>query len=462
MNDERTVAASGRPAPDYLVTLADWLAAVRFEDLPAEVVERACRVFADCLAAVAAGAQEPEMRAFTDRLVTDGETGPASVLGAGKRAAPRTAALINGTAGTFLELDEGNQFARGHPGIHVVPAALALGEAEGRSGREMLLAIVLGYEVGARIGIASKLRMSMHPHGTWGTVGAAVTAAKLMGYDAAATREIINLSTSLGLSTSRKTMLEGGTVRNSFAGFSNHIGLLAHDFVQAGFSGEADGIATVYGSVIAEDFRPEEMTRALGARYEIARNYFKRHACCRYNHAALDALDSVARARGRPLDPDEIDTVRVETYSLAAQLSDQSPHNTLAAKFSVPFAIATTIVNDSSGVESFRIDTVRNARIQALAKRVTVTEDPALTAKMPARRPARVRISLTDGSTLSAEAEINRGDSEDPYGPDELAAKFTEMLVPVWGVARTEALYAACLDLPAVADIRTLTAPLQD
>ena len=76
---------------------------------------------------------------------------------------------------------------------------------------------------------------------------------------------------------------------------------MAHDLVQAGFTGEADGIATVYGSVVAEDFQADEMTRDLGARYEIARNYFKRHACCRYNHGALDALDSIVAARGRPL-----------------------------------------------------------------------------------------------------------------------------------------------------------------
>src|SRR6202030_1661799 len=91
------------------------------------------------------------------------------------------AAFLNGTAGTMLEIDEGNQFARGHPGIHVVPAVLAAAEELGSSGSDVLLAIALGYEIGSRVGIASKLRVTMHPHGTWGTVGAAVAVARLHG-----------------------------------------------------------------------------------------------------------------------------------------------------------------------------------------------------------------------------------------------------------------------------------------
>ncbi len=304
--------------PDYLDQLVSYVCRTKFNDLPDTVVLRAKEVLADTLSVIAAGAQEEEVKALTKRVVDSQSKPVASLVGPGTRTEPLKAALINGTAGTFLELDEGNQFGRGHPAIHVVPAALAVAEEGRRSGQDLLTALVLGYEIGTRIGIACKIRMSMHPHGTWGTVGAAVAVGKLMGYGEAAMKEMINVSSSLGLATSRKTMLEGGTVRNVYSGVSNFMGVLAHQLVQSGFTGEADGLKTVYGSVVSDTFSQEAMTDELGKRFEIARNYFKMHACCRYNHGTLDALEKILAKR--PLKADEVQSVDVETYSLAAQL----------------------------------------------------------------------------------------------------------------------------------------------
>ena len=329
---------------DYLGDVCRFLADCRFEDLSEPAIERARRVLADSVAAIAAGSMEPEVVALTARTATS--EGPATVIGTGLKTEPGKAAFLNGTAGTFLELDEGNQFSRGHPGIHALPAALAYAEAYGSSGRDLVTAFVLGYEIGARIGIASKILPTMHPHGTWGTVGAVIAVAKLAGADAATMREVINVASTLGLATSRQTMLQGGTVRNSFAGWSGDVGLRVWDMVESGFTGERDGLATIWGTVISTEWKPEEMTRDLGTRWEIARNYFKRHACCRYNHGTLDALAKIVEARGG-LRPDEVLSVTVETYSLAAQLSDRTPKNTLAGKFSVPFAVATTLINGS-------------------------------------------------------------------------------------------------------------------
>jgi 2-methylcitrate dehydratase PrpD len=189
---------------NYLDQIASFVCRTSFDDLPQNVVLRAKEVLADTLSVIAAGAQESEVKALEQRLVDPKATQVASLIGSGIRTESFKAALINGTAGTFLELDEGNQFGRGHPGVHVVPAALAMAEEEHFSGRDLVTALVLGYEIGTRIGIACKIRMSMHPHGTWGTVGAAVAVGKLMGYGEAAMKEMINVSSSLGLATSRR------------------------------------------------------------------------------------------------------------------------------------------------------------------------------------------------------------------------------------------------------------------
>lgn len=427
--------------PAWLEEWCRFAAGARFASLPPAVAQRARLALLDCIGAIAAGAQEAEVQALAARMLGREGTGDAPVIGLPLAARPGTAAFLNGTSGTMLELDEGNQYARGHPAIHVVPALLAAPRGDGAA---LLTALAIGYEFGSRVGIASKLNVAMHPHGTWGTLGAAMGIAKLHGATAEEFRGTINMAASLGLATSRKTMLEGGTVRNTYAGVSNMLGLTVWDLVRAGFEGERDGVGTVFGTVSATDFRPEEMTRELGTRWELGRNYFKRHAACRYTHGALDALQMILSKTG-PLQPDQVRAIEVETYVWAAQLDSPLAPNMLAAKFSIPFALATTIAHGAATVPAFRAPARENAAVQALAARVTVNEDPALTAQLPGLRPARLRLTLADGSVHSAEVTTNRGDTEDPYTEAEVRAKFRELTDPVYGPARAQAIEDAVL-----------------
>ncbi len=441
------------PTPDWLTQWGRFAADVRWEDLPAAVTERAVQVMYDSIGAIAAGAQEPETRALAARLAPAGDGGAAALIGAHRHAPATTAAFLNGVAGTMLELDEGNQYSRGHPAIHVVPAILAYATKHATSGRDLLLALSLGYEIGARIGIASKLRVTMHPHGTWGTVGAAVAIAKLAGASAEQMVEVINVASTLGLATSRRTMLEGGTVRNTFAGWSNQIGLTVWDLVASGFTGEADGVGTIFGTVAADDWTPEQMTEDLGTRWEIARNYFKRHACCRYNHASLDALEKIKATLGQPLRAEDIESIDVETYIWAAQLAGPAPHNALAAKFSLPYSLSTHVVQGAASVEAFRADALQDATTLALARKVTVRESPDYTAMLPSLRPSRVTVTLKDGRRLSAESLTNKGDTEDPYTKADVEAKFQELATPVWDAEHAQTLLAATYALPEQADV---------
>jgi len=458
-----TIVTPGVEPASKLVTgrSPKWLKAwVRFAKeasygaLPAEVVSRTRLVVLDCLGAVIAGRGEPEVGLAERRLKRSGRIG--------KRGSPLLTAFLDGTAGTMLEIDEGNQYARGHPGIHVVPAVLAAGQTKKVSGQQAIVAVALGYEIGARIGMASKLRVTMHPHGTWGTVGAAVSVAKVHRASAGDMTSVINVASSLGLTTSRRTMLEGGTVRNTYAGFSNMLGLMAWDLVKAGFTGEADGIGSVYGGIAADGFDPQIMTEALGTRWEIARNYFKRHAACRYNHGALDAMGSIIAKAGGRLDAAMIDSIEVETYVWAAQLDHPEPANMLAAKFSMPFSLATYIVNGAATLDAFRDQARSDAVTQDLARRITITEDPSLSAKLPGQRPARVRVRLKDGRTLEEMALTNKGDTEDPYSADEVIAKFHDVAGPFVEAARLSDIAATVLALDAEPDLARLNSLVRE
>lgn len=430
---------------DYLDQVARFAAETPADAIPEEALAKTRLILADSIGAVLGGMAEPEIRALTGRFAA----GTARVLGTGRRATSPHAAFLMGTAGTVLEMDEGSQFARGHPGMHTIPAVLALADPE-TDGAALLAAITIGYEVGARVGIASNLRLSMHPHGTWGTICAAVAVARLAGADAPAMRSAIGMAASLGLATSRRTMLEGGTVRNAFTGFANQTGVMVGEMLAAGFTAERDGVAHVYGHVVSERFDPAAMTEALGTRWEVSRNYFKLHACCRFNHAALDALALLPETP-----PEAIETIDVESYSLAAELSDPAPTNTLGAKFSLPFAMATALVTGTTGVESFTAERVADPAIRALATRVTVREDPAMTAQLPDRRPARIRLHLRDGRTLEAATETNRGDWADPYAPEEIRAKYVSLATRCWAPAEADAVWEAVMALG-----RGPTAPL--
>lgn len=435
---------------DYLDRFSGFAAALSFDRLPASARAHTGWILADTVAAIVAGSAEPELRVWAAKQ-TDGT---ATLVGLGRKAQPMMAALINGCAGTFLEMDEGNRFSRGHPAVHVLPALLALCEQVGADAHAFLSALVAGYEVGSRIGAAAQLRGAMHPHGTWGTVGAAAACARLLGVDAAAMRETLNVSASMTIATSKRTMLEGGLVRNVYAGLANQNGLLASQLVDCGFTGERDGLRSLFGEIVSERFDTDALLQDLGDDWHLTHNYFKLHSCCRYNHGTLDAIDALAARQGLP-DADAIDRIEVHSYHLAAELADPAPRNTLAAKFSVPFAVATRLVNGSSALASFTWDAVRDERVLALARKVSITEDPAMTRRLPHERPARIVITERTGRQWVGEAGVNRGDDAAPYGADELTAKFMDLTGRVWPAAHagavlasTHALCAGAMALP--------------
>ncbi|NNF23281.1 MAG: MmgE/PrpD family protein [Rhodobacteraceae bacterium] len=432
---------------DHLSELAAFVATAT----PAsDVLGKTALILADSIGAIVGGAAEPEVAALTERQCA-GVPGIAQVIGTARTAAPQTAAFLNGTAGTTLEMDEGNQFCKGHPGMHVIPAVLAAAAGRDLPGAALLSAIAVGYEAAARVGIATALRPSMHPHGTWGAIGAVAGVMRLGGAEAGAIRNAMNMAANLGLSTSRRTMLEGGTVRNTFAGVSNQMGLLAADLAASGYSGDSDGVGHVFGKVVSDSFEPAALTDALGSRWEVMRNYFKMHSCCRYNHATLDALAAI-RTGNPDLRAEDVDRVTVETYNLAVELADPAPKNVLAAKFSVPFAVATVLVHGSSGVESFASGTVSEPATRALAARVEVREDPSMSAQLPDKRPARVTVTLKDGRRLTAATQTNRGDWADPYPPEDIHAKYLSLTQRLWSRGLAEDVWARCHALAQTGD----------
>ena len=412
-------------------------------EIPNATLHAAKLIVADCLGAIVGGMAEPEIRMLAE---SKGDN-VFEILDETKKVTDETISFLFGMAGTVLEMDEGHQFAKGHPGMHIFPALLAAARNREFSGEEFLRAFIIGYDVGARIGLASNLNPNMHPHGTWGGLGAAAGLAVMNKMNAQEASEYLNIVSSLTLATSRKTMLEGATVRNSYAGVSNkmaHVGLM---LLKAGFTGEQDGIKSIFGSVVSNKFDDKSAVELLGKRFEVSRNYFKLHACCRYNHAALDALWKIIEQHSEVKNINQIEKIEVQSYNLAAELKDKNPRNVLACKFSVPFAIATTLANLDSGVLSFTENMRTNKNIQNLCQKVTIVEDTNMTGKLPNLRPANVYIQMENGSTFKAQVTTNRGDWQDPYSEEELKQKFISLTTRLWSQEKAFNVYSKSMKL---------------
>jgi 2-methylcitrate dehydratase PrpD len=381
------------------------------------------------------------------------------VIGAGRRAGALDAALLNGTAGTWLELDEGNLFAKGHPGIQVVPAAIATAQETGASGADLLAAVALGYEVSARISRAAETRLSIHPHGTYGVIGAAVAAARLRGFDATQMLELLNVSATMGMATSRQTLLDGATVRNIFTGHSGYMGLTAVRLVECGFTGEIDGVGNVYSKVLSDTFDRDKVVAGLGEEWLIAQSYFKLHPTGRYVHSAIDALeDLLARVPDGRLRAGDIERIEVRTYMLAAMLGEKRIVSSFGARFSVPFALASIVHHGRSGLASFDDAAVANAEVQALAQRVDLQEDKSHTARYPEETPCEVRIVMKDGATHSGHCTVMKGEPANPHRPQDLEGKFFDLGTPVWGAEVTRKLYEGMMAVETIPDFAAFAA----
>jgi 2-methylcitrate dehydratase PrpD len=440
-------------APEYLQRLAVFAAEAPLAAMPEAVRARARAILADCLPVVGTGMRVPQMRAFARAFLAGAGEGHAWVVGAGRRARAAEAAFLNGTAGTWLELNEGNLHARGHPSVQVVPAALALAQERHASGADLLASIIVGYEVCARIARAANVKLSVHPHGTWGVIGAAVAAGRLKGFAPAQMVALVNMAATLGLATSRTTLLEGATVRNPFSGHSGHMGIVATQMLEAGFTGQSDGPGAIYSGVLSEVFEPARAVERLGEDWLITKGYLKLNPTGRYVHAAFDALDdALARVTDGKLDPGAIERIDVRAYQLAAMLNGQTIASSFGARFSIPFALATRLYHGHAWLEAFEEAAVANPAVRALAQRIFISEDPAHTAAYPAVQRCDLIVRLRGGTTLSGHCEVMRGEPERPHSAEALRNKFFTLAVPLWGEATARRMYDACLDIESIAD----------
>lgn len=443
--------------PAYLDKLSEFVCETRLEYLQPSTLLAAKSVVLDTIGAMLAGSRLPENEQLALLAAKTGGQGSATLVGQAGSAPAVFAALSNATAGVALEMDEGNRHGGGHAAIHVVPAALAIAEERGASGKDFLESVIVGYEVTSRIGTGTSVKKSVHSHGTWGTIGSAVATAKLMGFDATKTTAAINLAASMSPANTWTPCLEGATIRNLYPGRSGFQGIMAAQLTDCGFTGLEDGPSDIYENILGEGFNPESVVDGLGEAeaYRIQQNYFKFHACCLYNHPALDGVQNLlSRERFAVAD---VTSIKVEVPALATTMTDPEPQNMLSAKFSLPYAVATAVVHNNTDIRAFYSDRLQDPETLALSHRVEIVADPQMDLRRYDYPAAKVAISLKDGRVLTDDVTAHHGDSQNPASREELEGKFNFLVDDVLGELQAVQVLETVGYLEALSNIKNLT-----
>jgi 2-methylcitrate dehydratase PrpD len=421
------------------------------------------RALLDTVGVTLAGAAEPAARIVQQVVEHDGD-GPCRVLGTAARASSANAALANGTAAHALDYDDMCFVSLAHPSAPLVAAALAAAEVAGASGRALLDAYVVGFELEARLGRAMNPRhyqRGWHCTSTLGTIGAAAAASRLLGLDAAAAAHALAIAASeaSGLKENFGTM-----VKPLHAGLAARNGIVAALLAQAGMTASAaalDGPQGLLAAMDSEQPSLEPFAADLGARWEIVDTGItvKLYPSCAGTHPTLDALLDLKR-RER-FGADDVDAIEIGVDPIVPTiLLYDRPSSGLEGKFSMPFCAAAAVVRGYVGIDTFDAATLGDADIRAMQDRVTMRVDPTLDAAAPSLTQARVTVRLRDGRTLTASANGARGYPERPASDEELATKFIACATQTLSAPQAADALTQLRAIESIADVRTLAAAL--
>jgi len=438
------------------MTLHEFAACV---EPPSAARATAARALLDTIGVALAGATEPAARAVQRVVAADG-AGPCRVLGTSLRASAGNAAMANGTAAHALDYDDMCFVSLAHPSAPLVAASLAAAEVAGASGRALLDAYIVGFEIEGRLGRAMNPRhyqRGWHCTATLGTIGAAAAASRLLGLDASAAGHALAIAASEASGVKENF---GTMVKPLHAGLAARNGVVAALLAREGMTASAAAIEGPQGFLQAMDsglLTLGEVSADLGTRWEILDTgiTIKLYPSCAGTHPTLDALLDLKRRERFTADEVEAIDVGVDPIVPTILIYDR-PSTGLEGKFSMPFCAAAAVVDGRVGIDTFEPSKMRDPSILALQARVTMRVDPSLDASAPPLTQARVCVRLRDRHVLAASADGARGYPQRPASDEELATKFLSCAARAVPESRARQALAALRAIENTSDMRTV------
>ncbi|MFH1087337.1 MAG: MmgE/PrpD family protein [Chloroflexota bacterium] len=416
---------------DATQVFADFAVGLDYRDLPDEVVARAKQLLLDTVGViVAASSQAPEHRAIVDLVIEEGGKEESSIIAYGNRVPCYMAAFANGAMAHCLDYDD-NAFNAVHVGTAVVPATLASAERAGKvSGKELLCAIVVGSELQCRLALSVLAGTNRACLQKWfltplfGVLSAAATSGKILGLG----RD--QLANALGIACNQaagiKEMGVGGTLRAFYAAFPGKAGMLSSLLAARGVTtseNSLEGTAGLMAGYFNGQYDRELLTGKLGAEFKCLGIGFKPWPACGSTHVFVES--ALHLTEQHDIAAEDVEAVKVYTsayinWKLCQPLEmRRRPPHSIAAKYSIPFTVATAIAKRAVNVGSFTPEALSDARVLAVAEKVVpeVHSDAG-----------RVEIKLRNGKTYSNKVEYSLGSAGKPLSSEHIESKFRDCL----------------------------------
>ena len=432
--------------------LARFIVEARLEDMPEPVIAAAKTAILDTVGVTAAAVGEPVATHITGYVRAAGGSPDATVIGGGLKTSTSLAALANATLGHALDFDDTNWLLVGHASVVVLPAVLAEAEALGATGREIVEAYVIGFEVSSKLGSGMNMGLynnGWHPTSTVGAMGAAAAVSRLRGFGIEQTRA------ALGSAASQASGVRanfGTMTKPLHAGLASEAGVRAADFAEAGITASAEILEAQNGYCEAfsgkGNFRLEETVKQLGNPYvlETPGNNLKPYPCCMSAHASIDALrDLIDEKNLTAGDVERIDVDLMKPNIM--NLSYNRPKTGLQGKFSAEYTLSRMLMDRTLRLDTFTDEAVNDPAAQAMMEKVHVhlTEVPGW--KEGTARPSTVTVHTKGGETLRKTGTKSRGNATWPLMEDEVHEKFRDCAERKIGREKTDEALASLTSL---------------
>ncbi len=419
--------------------LANRVANIKFEDLPQETIQMTKQYILDYLGVSIRGWTQKNMDIMSETLGNSAD-GTKAIMLNGKKGASNSvlySAMLNAAASHSQDFDDLHNPSIIHMACVTVPSALAVAEDEELSGKDILAALVAGYEAGARIGesVNPEAYYFWHTTSTCGVFSSAVTVANLKKFN---TDQMVQCLGTAGTQAAGlwEFVIDGAMSKTLHVGKANFAGILSAKLTANGFTAAEKILDGDKGFCRAMLTNPhwEKLTEDIKG-FKIDNNSYKPFSCCKYTHPSSYAAQLLRNEQNLKLE--DVEKVTIRSNRIVKQLVDNShPKNPYGAKFSIQYCVATMIKYGKLGIDQFVDENLNNAEIQRVMQNIEVIVDPQLDkeyTEKPDRWAVELTIACKDGKTYTKFVEYPKGDPPNPMTWDETVEKFMDLSVPVYG-----------------------------
>ncbi len=422
--------------------LAEFLAEIKYEQLPLEVVSRTEDLFLDWFGSALAGRNARQIQILEQFAAAMGPAdGPSEIFISRGRSSPYFAALINAASSHYAEQDDLHNGSVLHPGTVVFPAVVAVAQQLGSSGREIIAAAVAGYEAGIRIGefLGRSHYKTFHTTGTVGTLAAAAGVARLLGLNGNQMQQALGSAgtQAAGLWEFLRDAADSKQLHTAKAAAD---GLLSAYVARDGFTGAMRILEGKQGMAagMSKDADPAKLTDGLGSRWAVAETSFKFHASCRHTHPAADALLDLMVQHN--LKADDIERVWAHVHQGAIDVLGpvSDPQTVHQSKFSMGFVLAMIALHGRAGINEFTEEALRDPAVRSFHNRVEMVLDEEVDRAYPRRWLGHVEVKTCDDRQIGIRIDVPRGDPENTLTRGELEEKAIRLAAFQGGATQEE------------------------